>query len=66
VAANFATSLTGVVDTCGKFAIGVDNTGGKFATGVNDAGVKLPLISTTLAANLPRHWWQTMGTISVC
>ncbi len=38
--ANFSTSFASVV-----------NTGGKFATGVNDTGGKLPMVSTTLAAN---------------
>jgi hypothetical protein len=51
--ANFATSFTSVVDTCGKFATGVNDTGGKFAAGVNDTGGKLPPVSTTPAANLP-------------
>jgi hypothetical protein len=40
MAANFATSSAGVVDTGGKFATGVNDTGSKFATGVNDAGGK--------------------------
>jgi hypothetical protein len=39
-AANFATSLSSVVDTGGKFATGVNDTGGKFAAGVNDTGGK--------------------------
>jgi hypothetical protein len=39
-AANFATSVTSVVDTGGKFATGVNDTGSKFAAGVNDTGVK--------------------------
>ncbi len=33
LAANFAYSTTGVVDTGGKFATGVNDTGGKFAAG---------------------------------
>jgi hypothetical protein len=52
-AANFATSSACVVDTDGKFATGVNDTGSKFAAGVNDVLGKLPLVSTTLAANLP-------------
>jgi hypothetical protein len=28
-AANFTTSFTSVVDTCGKFATGINNTSGK-------------------------------------
>jgi hypothetical protein len=39
-AANFATSFTSVVDTCGKFATGVNDAGGKFAAGVNDTSGK--------------------------
>jgi hypothetical protein len=49
----FATSLTSVVDTGGKFARGVNDTGSKFAAGVNYTGGKLPPVSTTPAANLP-------------
>jgi hypothetical protein len=40
MAANFATSTAGVVDT-----------GGKFATDVNDTGANLSPVSTTQAAN---------------
>ncbi len=67
LAANFATSSAGVVDTGGKFANDVNDTGGKFATGVNDTGGKLPPVSTTRprAANLPPVL-LTMGTISDC
>jgi hypothetical protein len=54
-AANFATIFASVVDTGGKFATGVNDTCGKFATGVNDAGGKLPLVSTTPAANCHRY-----------
>jgi hypothetical protein len=57
----------GINNTSGKFATSVNSTGGKFATGttgvvdisgkfatsVNDTGAKLPLVLTTLAANLP-------------
>ncbi len=52
-AANFATSSACVVDTGGKFATGVNDTGGNFATCAADADGKLPLVSTTPAANLP-------------
>ncbi len=56
LAANFATSTAGAVDTSDKFATDVNDTGGKLA-----AGVKLPPLSTTPAANLPlcqRRRWQ--------
>jgi hypothetical protein len=53
LAANFATSNAGVVDTGGKFATDVVDTGGKFATGVVDTGVHLDMrISPRIAKNL--------------
>ncbi len=47
----FATNTASVVDTGGKFAISVIDTGGN-----------LPMVSTTLVANL----LQIMGTLSDC
>ncbi len=40
LAANFATSTAGIVDTGGKFSNGVNHTGRKFAASVNDIGGK--------------------------
>jgi hypothetical protein len=44
---------TGVNYTGGKFATGVNKTVDYVAAGVNDTGDKLPLVSMTMAANLP-------------
>ncbi len=46
LAANFATSSAGAVETGGKFATGVNDAGGKFSTFVNDVNGKLAPVST--------------------
>jgi hypothetical protein len=40
LAVNFATSITGVVDSGDIIATGINYTGGKFASSINDAGGK--------------------------
>jgi hypothetical protein len=52
-------------DICVKFATNtasVIDTGGKFAIDVMDTGGNLPMVLTTLVANL----LQIMGTLSDC
>jgi hypothetical protein len=48
--------LSGINNTCGKFATGINSTGGKFATSKADRRQILPPISLVLlipVANLP-------------
>ncbi len=65
LAANFATSTAGVVNTGSTFSTSVNDIDGKIATGVNDTVGKLLPVSTTAAANLPPVS-TTMGTLSDC